>query len=72
MAEIKKLIGLWRKQIRLAKEVKALALSHIKDLEAKIEEMRDMASSLKQLAKTCHGDSRPDCPILKSLEEEND
>ena len=72
MAEIKKLIGLWRNKSRASKEVKALALSHIKDLEAKIEEMRDMASSLKQLAKTCHGDSRPDCPILKSLEEEND
>lgn len=72
MAEIKKLIGLWRNKSRASKEVKAMALAHIRDLEAKIEEMRDMASSLRQLAKTCHGDSRPECPILKSLEDERD
>jgi MerR family gold-responsive transcriptional activator of gol and ges genes len=69
MKEIKKLLGLWRNKSRASKEVKAMALSHIKELEAKIAEMREMAENLKSLAKSCHGDSLPDCPILNDLAE---
>jgi len=68
MKEIKKLIGLWRNKSRASKEVKALALTHIKTLETKILEMQEMADSLRLLARNCHGDARPDCPILSSLE----
>lgn len=68
MKEIKKLIGLWRNKARASKEVKALALTHIKTLETKILEMQEMADSLRLLARNCHGDARPDCPILSSLE----
>lgn len=66
--EIKKLIGLWRNKSRASKEVKALAMTHVKALDAKILEMQEMADSLRLLARNCHGDSRPDCPILSSLE----
>jgi MerR family gold-responsive transcriptional activator of gol and ges genes len=66
--EIKKLLGLWRNKTRASKEVKALALTHIKALETKVLEMQEMAESLRILAKNCHGDSRPDCPILSNLE----
>ena len=69
--EIKKLINLWRNKSRASKEVKLLAMEHIKDLETKVSEMQEMANSLKALAKNCHGDDRPDCPIIKSLELEN-
>lgn len=68
MKEIKTLIGLWRNKTRASKEVKSLALTHIKNLEAKIQEMREMAENLRKLAKNCHGDQRPDCPILTGLE----
>ncbi len=68
MKEIKKLIGLWRNKSRASKEVKALALTHIQGLESKIEEMQEMVSSLRVLARNCHGDDRPDCPIIKGLE----
>ena len=68
MKEIKKLIGLWRNKSRASKEVKSLAITHIKALETKILEMQEMADSLRLLAKNCHGDARPDCPILSSLE----
>jgi MerR family gold-responsive transcriptional activator of gol and ges genes len=71
MTEIKKLIGLWRNKSRASKEVKAMALGHIKELERKIEEMRDMADSLRGLAKNCHGDARPECPILRGLENDD-
>ncbi len=75
MKEIKKLIGLWRNKSRASKDVKALALTHVKTLDAKILEMQEMADSLRLLARNCHGDARPDCPILSSLEnngEKND
>lgn len=71
MKEIKKLIGLWRNKSRASREVKALALVHVQDLESKILEMQEMASNLRVLARNCHGDGRPDCPIIKGLETED-
>lgn len=68
MVEIKKLIGLWRNKNRASKDVKELALNHIKELELKILELQEMADTLRFLAKNCHGDHRPDCPILNNLE----
>lgn len=69
MKEIKKLIGLWRNKSRASREVKAMAIAHVQDLEKKIKEMQEMADNLRALARNCHGDNRPDCPILKGLEE---
>lgn len=68
MKEIKKLMGLWRNKSRASREVKALALAHVQDLEKKIMEMQEMAENLKILARKCNGDGRPDCPIIKGLE----
>ena len=66
--EIKKLIGLWRNRTRSSRDVKALALAHVQALETKISEMQEMVDNLKRLAHSCHGDHRPDCPIIKDLE----
>lgn len=68
MKEIKKLISLWRNKSRTSREVKALAAAHIAMLENKIAEMQDVVSNLKKLSKCCHGDNRPECPILEELE----
>lgn len=68
MKEIKKLMGLWRNKSRASREVKALALDHVQALEQKILAMQEMAENLKTLARKCHGDSRPDCPIIRGLE----
>lgn len=67
MKEIKKLVGLWRNKSRASAEVKNLALLHVKQLETKIAELQSISKSLKQLAKCCHGDNRPECPILDEL-----
>lgn len=67
MKEIKKLVGLWRNKSRASAEVKALALEHVKALDKKILELEAMSKSLKQLARHCHGDGRPECPILDGL-----
>ena len=67
MQEIKKLVSLWRNKSRSSSDVKAMAMAHIKQLEQKIAELEAMTKTLKQLAKCCHGDNRPDCPILDEL-----
>ncbi len=65
---IQALVGLWRDKHRASAEVKRIALEHVDELEAKIAEMRAMADTLHELADACHGDDRPDCPILRDLE----
>lgn len=67
MKEIKKLVSLWRNKSRASAEVKTLALEHVKELDAKIAELQAMSKTLKHLARACHGDARPDCPILDEL-----
>ncbi len=67
MEEIKKLVSLWRNKKRTSQEVKKLATKHIDELEQKISELQSMVETLKHLAMNCHGDERPDCPILDQL-----
>lgn len=67
MKEIKKLVSLWRNKSRTSSEVKALANVHIKEMEQKILELQEMVKTLKHLSKHCHGDDRPNCPILDGL-----
>lgn len=67
MKEIKKLVSLWRNKSRASAEVKSLALSHVRKLEEKINELQSMVDTIKHLSKNCHGDNRPDCPILEDL-----
>ena len=69
MKEIKKLVSLWRNKSRVSSDVKALAHKHIEEMEQKINALQAMVKTLKHLAKNCHGDGRPDCPIIDSLAE---
>lgn len=61
------LLDLWRDRGRASSEVKQMALTHVSALERKIEELQAMARTLHHLANACHGDERPDCPILDDL-----
>lgn len=70
MKQIQTLLGLWQ-QHRPSREVKRLALEHVRELEAKIAEMEAMKRTLQTLADHCHGDNRPDCPILEDLAAEH-
>lgn len=67
MAEIAALLALWRDRSRPSREVRQLAVRHLADLEQRIAELRGMAATLAQLVECCHGDARPDCPILDEL-----
>ena len=68
--EIATLLALWQDRDRASGDVKALALAHVADLRRRMEEMQAMADTLTHLAATCHGDDRPDCPILDGLSGE--
>ena len=65
--QIGALLGLWQNQSRSSSQVKALALEHIAELERKIAEMQAMKATLERLVRGCHGDGRPECPILDEL-----
>jgi Cu(I)-responsive transcriptional regulator len=67
VAEIGALLSLWNDQERASLEVKTLALSHIEALDEKIAKLASMRATLRDLAERCHGDERPDCPILTEL-----
>lgn len=67
MKEIAQLLGLWSDPKRSSSEVKKLAQSHADELGRKIAEMQAMQRTLADLAQRCHGDDRPDCPILDDL-----
>ncbi|HTJ94443.1 MAG TPA: Cu(I)-responsive transcriptional regulator [Pararobbsia sp.] len=65
--DVRRLLGLWQDRARASAEVKAIALSHVDDLNRRIADMVSMRDALAHLASTCHGDGRPDCPILDGL-----
>ena len=65
--KIEELLALWRDRSRHSADVKRIALEQIEGLERKILEMQSMMDSLRQLADACHGDHRPNCPILADL-----
>lgn len=65
--QIRELLNLWQNRRRTSRKVKELAMSHLEELDARIEGLNAMRSTLAHLASHCHGDDRPDCPILDGL-----
>ncbi|WP_445504409.1 Cu(I)-responsive transcriptional regulator [Microvirga sp. G4-2] len=69
--QIAELVALWRDRDRASTDVKRIALEHVDILERKARELQEMAATLKHLAKHCHGDERPECPIIEGLASDN-
>lgn len=67
MDRVKLLVGLWQDRTRPSRDVKRIALQQVAELEAKISALVAMKNALADLAQACHGDSGPDCPILRDL-----
>lgn len=67
MDEIAELLALWHDQQRPSASVKRIAQAHVDDLAKRIAELSEMQRTLKHLVHCCHGDQRPDCPILDEL-----
>lgn len=67
MEQIATLVSLWRNRSRASSTVRRLAQQHIGQLEQKIAHLQSMVHTLQELADHCHGDARPECPILDDL-----
>ena len=67
VGEVAELLALWRDRARSSAQVKALAQRHLGDVDRKIVELQSIRATLEQLITRCHGDERPDCPILNDL-----
>ena len=67
MDEIAQLLKLWQNRRRSSAEVRRIASRHIDELSRKLEAMEAMRRTLQHLVHCCHGDDRPDCPILEEL-----
>ena len=66
--DIRMLLALWSDRERSSSDVKKLALSRVKELRQRVTVLQGMCRTLEHLADSCHGDDRPDCPILNELE----
>lgn len=65
--QIRDLLSLWQNKERASSDVKTIALGHVAQLNQRIAELTEMRDTLQTLAGCCHGDDRPECPILQSL-----
>ena len=70
LAECRVLLALYEDRTRASADVKAIALKHLDDIDAKIRELQSMRRTIERLANACHGNDRPDCPILDELARE--
>jgi MerR family copper efflux transcriptional regulator len=68
--EVRELLDLWRNKSRKSSTVKAVTAKHMEALDRKIAELQSLRAALSDLVKRCHGDARPDCPILGELDKD--
>ncbi|HMM14702.1 MAG TPA: Cu(I)-responsive transcriptional regulator [Parvibaculum sp.] len=68
--ECRSLLALYRDKSRASADVKRIAEGHIAEIEGRIEELRSMQATLMDLVRRCHGDDRPDCPIIDGLADD--
>ena len=67
IAQIRDLLTLWQDRARASADVKRIASAHIDEMKAKMQLLQEMVHTLEHLSAHCHGDDRPDCPILDDL-----
>jgi MerR family copper efflux transcriptional regulator len=65
--ECRSLLSLYEDKKRASSDVKALALDKIREIDRKLGELKSLRATLKTLAEHCHGDDRPDCPIIDEI-----
>ncbi|MCE2510314.1 MAG: Cu(I)-responsive transcriptional regulator [Alphaproteobacteria bacterium] len=70
VGDVENLLALWRDQHRSSSEVKKLAIQQIGSIDQRIRALENMRGVLIDLTERCHGDERPDCPILDDLADD--
>ena len=68
LKDIQALLSLYRDRKRASRDIKRLALQHIAEVDRKIAELSAIRNAIAGLTQKCHGDDRPQCPILDELE----
>ena len=71
LADCRELLALYENTERSSKEVKALTLEKIAEIDTKLAELKTLREQLSTLASACQGDERPDCPILDALSDKS-
>jgi len=67
LKDVGNLLALWNDKNRASADVKKFALDHITEIDGRIAELNAIRATLTELTQSCHGDDRPDCPILENL-----
>jgi Cu(I)-responsive transcriptional regulator len=65
--ECRQLMALYRDKSRASHDVREMAIAHVAAIEEKVRELQSMRATLQKLIHACHGDERPDCPILDDI-----
>lgn len=65
--ECRQLMMLYRDRQRASQDVREIAVTHVTAIDAKIAELQSMRATLNTLIHACHGDDRPECPILDDI-----
>ncbi|MCT8998305.1 Cu(I)-responsive transcriptional regulator [Chelativorans intermedius] len=65
--ECRQLLALYADKGRASQDVRRIAVAHVGAIEQKIRELQSMRATLQRLIEACHGDERPDCPILDDM-----
>ncbi len=67
LRQLRDLLALYRDRRRASRQVKQLARAHVASIERRIAELSSIRDTIADLARRCHGDQRPDCPIIEEL-----
>lgn len=70
--ECRQLLSLYNDKNRESAEVKAVAETKLEEIEHKLSELSSLRDTLRHLVSSCHGDHRPDCPIIEGLASEGE
>jgi Cu(I)-responsive transcriptional regulator len=65
--DCRQLMALYRDRSRASHDVREIAAAHVSAIEEKVRELQSMRATLQKLIHACHGDDRPDCPILDDI-----
>lgn len=65
--DCRQLMALYQDRSRASHDVREIAAAHVTGIEEKVRELQSMRSTLQKLIHACHGDDRPDCPILEDI-----
>lgn len=68
--ECRQLLALYEDKSRASADVRQIAASKLSEVDRKIRELVELKRTLEHLVHACHGNSRPDCPILEELADD--